>query len=114
MTTSTDRPELGKDASADEIEADIERTREQLGETVDALTNKLDVKSRARDKVADAKDRAATQVDTAKAQGSRLVAQARDAATDEDGDTRPAVPVAAGLVGAGIVLLVFLTWRRGR
>ena len=32
----------------EEIEADIERTREQLGETIDALGARLDVKSQAR------------------------------------------------------------------
>lgn len=35
-------------ASADEIEAGIERTREQLVNTVDALSEKLDVKAQAR------------------------------------------------------------------
>jgi hypothetical protein len=35
----------------DELERDIERTREHLGETVDALGAKLDVKSRAQDAV---------------------------------------------------------------
>jgi hypothetical protein len=34
--------------SADEIEADIERTREQVVNTVDALSEKLDVKAQAR------------------------------------------------------------------
>lgn len=34
--------------SADEIEADIELTREQLVNTVDALSEKLDVKAQAR------------------------------------------------------------------
>lgn len=33
----------------EEIEADIEATREQLAETVSALGEKLDVKSRAKD-----------------------------------------------------------------
>lgn len=38
---------------------DIERTRERLGETVGALTAKLDVPARARDKVSQVKDRIA-------------------------------------------------------
>jgi hypothetical protein len=32
-------------ASTDEIVDDIERTREELGETIDALTEKLDAKA---------------------------------------------------------------------
>lgn len=110
----SERARPGKDASADEIAADIEQTREHLGATVDALTNKLDVKSRAQDKVADARDRAATQVDAVKAQGARLVVQARDAATEDDGSTKPVVPIAAGLLGAGMAVLAITAWRRAR
>ncbi len=39
------------------IEADIEATRADLGETVDALSRKLDVKSRVRTKAADTTSR---------------------------------------------------------
>ena len=35
-----------------DLEQEIKETREHLGETVDALAAKLDVKSRAQDKVA--------------------------------------------------------------
>jgi hypothetical protein len=41
----------------DDLESDIERTREHLGETVDALTAKLDVKSRAQDAIHEADTR---------------------------------------------------------
>lgn len=37
----------------EQIEADLEATREHLSETVDALGHKLDVKSRSREKVAE-------------------------------------------------------------
>jgi hypothetical protein len=71
MTTPTDReasePEHAINAngavsgdgpvSADEIEADIERTREQLGNTVDALSEKLDVKAQARHTIQNLKPR---------------------------------------------------------
>ncbi len=39
--------------SKEQIEADLEATREHLSETVDALGHKLDVKSRSREKIAD-------------------------------------------------------------
>jgi cobalamin biosynthesis Mg chelatase CobN len=45
----------------EQIEADIERQREQLAGTIDALSVKLDVKSQAQAKVADVKDRATTE-----------------------------------------------------
>jgi len=43
--------EAATNPSADELEADIARTREQLGETVDALSQKFDVKAQVRLKV---------------------------------------------------------------
>jgi gas vesicle protein len=46
---------MGEDPNV--IRADIERTRSEMGDTVDALGYKTDVKSRTRDKITDAKDR---------------------------------------------------------
>lgn len=63
-TSSRDRSSLsvrslGSDAqSPDEIEAEIELQREQLAETIDALSAKLDVKSQAQAKVEEAKQSA--------------------------------------------------------
>lgn len=45
-------PEPGPDAGVDDIQADIERTRKELGETVGALSDKLDVKERTKQKAA--------------------------------------------------------------
>lgn len=45
---------------AEQLEADIERQREELATTVDALQARLDVKARAQRKVADVRDRATT------------------------------------------------------
>ena len=50
-------PEPGPDAGIDDIQADIEHTRKELGETIGALSAKADVKGRAKQKVADTKDR---------------------------------------------------------
>lgn len=89
-------PEPRPDADIDELKADIEQTRTELGETVGALTDKLDVKGRAEDAIHDAKDavvqRSHNAVDTVK--------------------QRPAVPVAL-LVGVvlGVGLII---WQRRR
>src|SRR4051794_14964520 len=83
---TTTQPTMSKDPEA--IRADIERTRENLAETVDALHAKLDVKTRAKNKVV----------------------QAKNSATTTDGKPRPeviAVAVAALVVVAGLVW-----WRR--
>lgn len=47
------RAQLRADAAVDEIERDIAQTRHELGETVSALSDKLDVKGRVQDRVQD-------------------------------------------------------------
>lgn len=84
-TTST--PTTSKDPDA--IREDIERTREELAETVDALHAKLDVK----------------------AQAKARFARAKDQATTESGKPRP--ELVAGAVGA-VLLVAALVWRRRR
>ena len=49
--------EPGPDAGIDDIQADIERTRKELGDTVGALSAKLDVKERTKQKAAETKER---------------------------------------------------------
>ena len=48
-------PEPGQAAGIEELKADAEMTRHQLAETVGALSDKLDVKSRIEQKAADTK-----------------------------------------------------------
>jgi hypothetical protein len=50
------------ETQAAEVQADIERTRQQLGETVEALAAKADVKARARQKVTEAKRQASARI----------------------------------------------------
>jgi hypothetical protein len=45
--------------TAPDIQQEIERTRGHLGETVDELAARADVKARAREKVTEARDKAA-------------------------------------------------------
>jgi hypothetical protein len=93
-----DRPEPGPDASISDIEADAEQTRNELGQTVEALSDKLDVKERAKEKAAETKDRVVEKADSL-----------RHTATDNPKRTMPVVAIV--LIGAlaGIVL-----WRRRR
>ena len=78
-TTSSD-PDL--------IREDIERTRENLAETVDALHAKLDVKSQAKAKAA----------------------QLKASATTDSGKPRPELVAAA--VGAVLLTAGLIWWRR--
>jgi hypothetical protein len=70
------------------IEAEIEAQRDQLADTVDQLTHKLDVKAQAQERAADLKNRATT----------------------DDGKPRPELIAAAVAALATIGLLVW--WRR--
>ena len=88
-------PGPGPDAGIDELQSDIDKTRGELGETVAALSDKLDVKGRAQDKAVETKE---------------AVVDRAHAAT-EAARSKPAVPVAAVLaVLAAVGLLVW--WRR--
>ena len=79
-------------SSPEQIEADIERQREELADTVDALHAKLDVKARAKDKAAELKDRATT----------------------DQGKPRPEVLAGAAAAVTLVVGLVVLRVRRSR
>ena len=79
--------------TAPDIQQEIERTRGHLGETVDELAARADVKARAREKVAEARDKAAEL--SGRVRRSRL-AQRR----------WPLVAAAAGAVLIGSVLVL--------
>ncbi len=77
-------------STPDEIEADIERQRDEIADTVSALQERLDVKARAKDKAAELKDRATT----------------------DSGKPRPDL-AAVGLVALAAAI-GFVVWRRTR
>lgn len=56
--------------SEGELREDIERTRQQLGETAEALAAKADVKARARQKVDQVRTRAAARASQARSQAA--------------------------------------------
>jgi hypothetical protein len=87
--------------SPEEIQDDIELQREQLAQTVDQLTHKLDVKAQSKAKVEDVK-----------AQTKVKVAEAKDFSTTDDGKPRPELLGAAAAVVAGVVLIIWLRRRR--
>jgi hypothetical protein len=88
-------------STPEEIQADIEKQREQLAQTVDQLGHKLDVKAQTRAKVEDVRDRTQAKV-----------AEVKDMGTTDDGKPRPEVLAAAAAVVAGVVLIIWLRRRR--
>src|SRR4051812_25161757 len=99
----------------EELQANIEQTRQELGDTVEALTAKLDVKSRAKARVNDTKLRAKGQLSDVQARAKGLTTQARSKATTDEGKPAPAVLAGAGAVLASLLLATGLVvWRKRR
>ena len=97
-----------KDASMEEIEADIAATRARLADNVDALADKVDVKARAQDKVEDVKVAAQARAEEGK---EKLVAGSRQVSERYQGLPRPAQ---IALAVAPVVLMVVLVVRKIR
>lgn len=76
-------------SSPEQIEADIERQREQLADTVTQLQSRLDVKTRAKQRASELRDRATT----------------------DSGRPRPEV---IGAAVATVAVVGLLLWRRTR
>jgi hypothetical protein len=93
-----------------QIEAEIEQTRQELGKTVEALSAKLDVKARARQRLVATKEHAGQRADAARRRAAELVAQAKVAATESQGRSRTVVPV--GAVVVVVVLSAAVVWKR--
>jgi Protein of unknown function (DUF3618) len=82
--------------TAQELEQEIERTREHLGDTIDELAGKADMKARARARAAEVKARAADvsgRVRQSKAVQSQVLQR------------RWPIAVAAGVLIAGSVII---------
>ena len=74
-TTPASAPTAQRDPDA--IREEINRTREDMGETLDALSAKLDVKGQAKAKADQAKTQAKAKADQAKAHAQTVVSQAK-------------------------------------
>ncbi len=74
----------------EQLRQDIERTREQLGETVEALVAKTDVKAQAKEKVGQLTDRVKGSTTQAKEQATAKVAQARSQLSDKTAGVKQA------------------------
>ena len=111
----------------EQLKAEIEQTREQLGRTAEQLVAKTDVKARAQAKVSDLTERAkdattqvrrqaAAQADSARSQLVRGRNQLRSQASDvlkQARKHRTQLIIAAGVLVAGaVVVRIFTQWVR--
>jgi DNA-binding XRE family transcriptional regulator len=98
-----EHPEPQEPTDPDQLRGEIAETREELGQTVEALAAKADVKAQAREKVDETKAQAQEKVNEAKQQVNQGVEQAKQ---------KPQIPVAAGVIA--LLLLVLLLRRRSK
>ena len=75
-----------------ELQADIERNREDLAETVEALTGKLDVKGRTQARLAETRQQAAERLAAGRTRATELAGRARSAATSSRRQADPGRP----------------------
>lgn len=112
-----DDPQVEQSDDPDEIRARIEETRHELGETVEALAAKVDVKAQVKDKVEATKETVREKADVTKAKATELASTAAGAMPDP---ARQAIEKAqqqarqrpAPYVGAAFAMLVALITRR--
>ena len=97
--TSTEDPQ--------ELAEEIERTRAQLGDTVEALTAKADVKAQAQAKVSQLSTRLKGKADQARQQASQQAKQVGNQVKQNP------VPLAVSASAAVLVVLFIMGWRRG-
>jgi Protein of unknown function (DUF3618) len=97
--------------SPERIRAEIERTRQQLGDTVERLAAKTDVKRRARAEVTAFTGRAKSALMTTRRSAAGSARQTLDKGASTARRNPVPLAVAAGLVLAAVSLAV---WRRAR
>jgi regulator of protease activity HflC (stomatin/prohibitin superfamily) len=104
--------------TAPEIQQEIDRTRERLGETVDELAAKADVKARTQAKAAEMKAKAQGKATEMKAKAQGKATEMKAKATEVSGQVRrsPVVqrrwPVAAEVAASIVLVGSLLAWRR--
>jgi hypothetical protein len=85
-STSAAKAGEAEEKSPEEIEAEIEATREELGDTVAAVAEKADVKKQAKAKVSGVKESVGQKTDQAKAKATEtkesFAGKAREAAPE--------------------------------
>ncbi|HWE08468.1 MAG TPA: DUF3618 domain-containing protein [Solirubrobacteraceae bacterium] len=94
--------DAGEAKTPERIRAEIEHTREQLGETVEALAEKTDVKAQARERIETVKEAVAEATPESVGAGVQQISATMR--------TRPLPFAAAGAFAAGI----FVGWLLGR
>ncbi|GAA0585344.1 DUF3618 domain-containing protein [Actinomadura livida] len=95
----------GAEAGTEELRQEVDRARHDLGETVEQLAAKADVKAMARQKATEAKARMRETAATARARRREATARAKDAGGGESAKRGGVVIASAGAVALAAVLV---------
>jgi hypothetical protein len=108
--------------TASQIQQEIEHTREQLGETVEELAAKADVKARARDKADEVKAKAQNKATEARAKAQNKATEARakaqstatavSAQVNQSEFLQRRWPLAAAAAAGVALISAIVIWRR--
>ncbi len=93
-TPAATAPEIPTDKEA--LERDIEQTRNELADTVEALAHKADVKAQVKEKGAELKEHAQEVAGSAKQRSAELAGQARHKASELAGQAKDKTAELAG------------------
>lgn len=115
--TKDDASQTGDASSTDrtpeQIRADIEEAREEMGETVAALAEKADVKAQAKKKVDETKAQVREKVSEATGRAQESSPESASAAANQAAQAARENPVPAAAIGA-LLLGIFIGWLWGR
>jgi ElaB/YqjD/DUF883 family membrane-anchored ribosome-binding protein len=114
MKPEDSRTELTADepSETEQLRVEIEATREELGDTVEALAHKADVKEQVSEKVTEKKREAKAKVEDLGSKVGEAQAKVAQAPPVQQARERPWIPIAGAAV-VGLLLIVLLK-RRGR
>ena len=98
--------EASQERTPEEIEADIEATREELGDTVEALAAKTDVKARAKAKVEETKETISEKVSGLGDSAKQATPESASAGAQQAATVVKENPEYAALAGAFVAGLI--------
>jgi ElaB/YqjD/DUF883 family membrane-anchored ribosome-binding protein len=114
----SDHPNVPGVTEADAVRADIEATRQELADTVNALTEKVNVKARAGDKAAELRQKLTEAAGRARAAAPPPVQRALDATGQKAGPMASRISAQAApyrgkiIAGSAVLVAALLVLRR--
>lgn len=103
----------GETKPPEQIRVEIEQAREELGDTVEALAEKTDIKAQAKSRIAAVKDTAQTKRDEYAAKAKQATPGSASAGADQLAATVKDKPLPFA-VGAAFAIGVAIGWLLGR